>query len=336
MKKWGFVAVVFYAGIAVCAQSKPAWVDNPSVTYPPQIYLCAVGYGTGRQAAERNAVGSLTAFFKQSVTSRVSISDSETQVDGHSVPGASVSSMSQSIEASAALDKLIGAEIKAVWNDTGVGLWYALAVMDKAKCRELYAAGLDKALAEITALIDLSGGVTFESIARCKKALGLVGEADVHALVLALLDGPNRQPEITRLVSQADAALNEAKAIPVDVRVSGDVNGRVKAAFAGIFTDEGFKTGNRNSRYALEVTLVTAPAPKTAYFNTRYTLNAVLKDTKTGAELFTYNAANRESHPASQEDADGRMIIGVQRKITEEFPALLREYLDGYATRMEN
>ncbi|MDR1470745.1 MAG: hypothetical protein LBT00_15810, partial [Spirochaetaceae bacterium] len=286
----------------------------------------AVGYGAGRQAAESNAIGSLTAFFKQSVTSRISIADTERETGGRSV---SESNMSQSIEAVSALDKLIGAEIKAVWNDTGKRLWYALAVMEKAKCQNWYAAELDKAKSEISALINLSGGVTFESIARCRKARSLAGEADVYALVLSLLDGPNRQDEVSRLVLRVDAALNEAKAIPVDVRVTGDVNGRLKAAFAGAFTAEGFKTGSRNSRYALEAALTLTPAPKNVYFNTRYTVDAVLRDTQTGAELFTYNAANRESHPASQEEANNRVISGAQRKITEEFPAVLREYLDG-------
>jgi hypothetical protein len=299
-------------------------MDNPSAAYPPRLYVSAVGYGAERQVAERNAVASLTAFFRQSVTSLVSMTDREIQTGRRSV---SSSSMSQTIEANAVLDKLVGAEIRAVWNDSGAGLWYAAAVMDKAKCRELYAAELDKAVAEIASLIDLSGGVTFDSIARCKRAREVAGDADGYALVLALLDGPNRQNEVSRLVSQTDAALNEAKAVPVDVRVTGDVNGRVKAAFAGAFTAGGFKTGGRNSRYALEVTLVTAPAPTTAYYNTRYTINAILKDTRTGAELFTYNAANRKSHPASQEDADSRVIIGAQRKIAEEFPVLLREYL---------
>jgi hypothetical protein len=215
-----------------------------------------------------------------------------------------------------------------VWNDTQNRLWYAAAVMEKARCRGLYAAELDKAVREINALIDTTGGITFETVARCKKARGLIGEADVYALVLALLDGPNRQGELSALLLKVNAALNDARAIPVDVRVTGDVNGRVRAAFSGVFTAAGFKTGNRNSRYALEVTLSTSPAPKTAYFNTRYTIDAILKDTQTGAELFTYNAANRESHPASQADADSRVIIGVQRSIEADFPTVLQDYLD--------
>jgi hypothetical protein len=325
MKKIYVFAALFNIALAASAQSKPEWVDNPSAVYPERLYVSAVGYGADRQAAERNAIGSLTAFFKQSVSSSVSITDRETQVNGQSV---FTSEMSQSIEAGAALDNLIGAEVKSVWNDTKNRLWYAAAVMEKAKCRELYAAELDKALRDINALIDPAGGITFETIARCKKAQSLVGDADVYALILALLDGPNRQGELSALLPKVNAALSGARAIPVDVRVSGDVNGRVKAAFSGIFTAAGFKTGNRNSRYALEVTLSTSPAPKTAYFNTRYTIDAALKDTQTGADLFTYNAANRESHPASQEDANNRVIIVVQRKISEEFPNILQEYLD--------
>jgi hypothetical protein len=325
MKRLCCIIALFGIGLAAYAQSKPAWVDSPSAVYPERLYASAVGYGADRQAAESGALGSLTASFKQSVTSRVSITDRETQAGGRSVSG---SEMAQSVEASAALDSLIGAEIKAVWNDTENRLWSAVAVMEKAKCRELYAAELDKAAREINALADLSGGATFETIARCKKARSLAGDAGTYALVLALLDGPNRQDEVAGLLSKVNAALAEARAIPVDVRVSGDVNGRVRAAFSGVFTAAGFKTGNRNSRYALEVTLSTAPAPKTTYFNTRYTVDAILKDTRTGAELFTYNAANRESHPASQEDADNRVIIAVPRRVTEEFPGVLQDYLD--------
>jgi hypothetical protein len=325
MKRLCLFIGLFVIGLAAYAQNKPAWVDNPSAAYPERLYAAAVGYGADRQAAERGAVGSLTTSFKQSVSSRVSITDRETQTGGRSV---STSEMAQSIEASAALDSLIGAEINAVWNDTRNRLWYAVAVMEKAKCRGLYAAELDKAVREINTLADLSGGVTFETIARCKRAQSLAGDAGMYALVLALLDGPNRQDEVSRLLSTVNAALAEAKAIPVDVRVSGDVNGRVRAAFSGVFTAAGFKTGNRNSRYALEVTLSIAPAPKNAYFNTRYTVDAVLKDTQTGAELFTYNIANRESHPASQEDADNRVIIAVPRRVADDFPGVLQDYLD--------
>jgi hypothetical protein len=235
--------------------------------------------------------------------------------------------MSQSIEAVAALDTLIGAEIKNTWEDAN-GNWYAAAVMEKAACRDLYSGELDTIFDEIGALLDTSQGVSFETIANCRKARGLLGEADVCALILAMVDGPDRRSEVSLFALAAADVLAEAKTIPVDVRVTGDVNGRFRAAFAGALSAAGFRTGNRNSRFALEAAVTMTAAPRNQYFNTRYTVDAVLKDARTGNELFTYNAANRESHTASQADADNRAVIGAERKITEEFPGILQEYLD--------
>jgi hypothetical protein len=309
------------------AQAKPAWVDGPSAVYPDRLYVSAVGSGRDRRGAETGALAALTAYFRQSVTSVITINDTERQVNGRSN---TESLMSQSIEAAAALDTLMGAEIKNAWNDTRNKNWYAVAVMEKAKCGGLYAGELDKTITEIKALADVTGGVSFETITRCRKAQDILEKAGVYAQILAMLDGPDRQAELSRLGTAVTAALAEAKAIPVDVRVTGDTNGRIRTAFAGAFIAEGFKTGNRNSRFALEVSVSFVPAPRTAYYNTRYTVEAVLKDTRTGTELFSYSAADRESHPGTQGEADNRALAGAERKITEEFPAVVREYLNSH------
>jgi hypothetical protein len=320
-----FAPVVFLVCVGfVHAQNRPPWVDRPSAVYPDRLYVSAVGSGQDRRRAEASALGTLVAYFKQSVTSTVTINDTERQVNGRS---SSDSRMSLSIETEAALDVLIGAEIKNTWNDLRTGGWYAAAVMEKAKCKGLYSRELDKTIGEIHALIDISGGISFETTANCQKAQGILEKAGMYALILTMLDGPNRQAEVSRTGAEITGVLAEARAIPVDVQVRGDVNGRIKAAFAGAFTAAGFRTGNRNSRFALEAAVTMTPAARNMYFNTRYTVDAVLRDTLTGAELFTYNTANRESHTASQADADNRAIIGAERKIAEEFPEILQEYL---------
>jgi hypothetical protein len=315
--------VCMYAG----AQDKPAWVDQPSAVYPERLYVSAVGSGRDRRGAETSALGALSAYFKQSITSTININDTERQVNGRS---SSESQMSQSIEASSALDALIGAEIKNAWNDTKADNWYAVAVMEKALCGGLYAGEIDKAVHEIGVLIGIPGEPSFETIGNCRRAQGLLEKADIYTLILRMLGGANRQAEISRLNTAASAALAEARAMPVDVRVEGDVNGRIKAAFAETFTAAGFRTGNRNSRFVLEAALILSPVTGGRYFNTRYTVNAILRDTRTGAELFSYNAGNRESHPAGQEEADNRAVAGAERKIANEFPETLGEYLNNY------
>lgn len=325
MKKAVLITVLGAAALALLpAQAKPAWTDNPYAIYPARLYVCAAGLSPDRAAAEKNAAAALGSYFRQSVSSKVSVTDSEWQTAGGSV---SQSSMSQSVEASSALDNLIGAEIKAAWRDERNGVWYTLAVMEKAACAPRYEAEVHKAVDEARALIDMSRGVDFDTAARCRRAQGVVRKAQEYAQILSMLDGPDRLPELTRLNGEIDGALAQALAIPVDVRVSGDTGGQIKAAFAEAFTGAGFKTGNRNSRFALEASLSIVPMPKGAYFNARYTVDAALKDTQSGAELFTYNVSNRESHPASQENAADRAVAGALRAVREGFPGVLQAYL---------
>jgi hypothetical protein len=312
--------------ISLQAQNKPNWVDNSSAVYPDALYVSAVGGGRDRQTAENGAKAALVSYFKQSVSSNITIQDTEQQSGGRTQ---SASNMSMTVEARATLDALMGVEIKGVWNDTkGKTGWWAVAVMEKTQGRESYTAILNKVLSEINLLANVTGGVSFSTLKKCYDAREMLPKAEVYALVLSMLDGPNRQAEIIKLSSKIDDTIKQAQSIPVDVRVSGDTGGRVKAAFAKTFTNNGFRTGSANSRFALIVKFSTEPIAKNQYFNTRYIVDAVLKDTQTGAELLTYNISDRESHPASQADANNRAIIGALNTIEEEFPALLKEFLE--------
>jgi hypothetical protein len=312
----------FFLG-ALGAQSRPVWVDRSSAVYPDNRYVSAVGSGRNQVAAENNAKAALVSYFRQSISSRVEITDTERQVNGRSV--LSNSDMSQSIEAVAAMEALIGVEVKEVWRDTRNRTWWAVAVMEKAQGRQRYANELDKTIRDINLLIDISGGISFETATKCKSAWELLSTAELYVLVLSMLGGPNRQPELTQLVLKVDDTLTQARSLPVDVRVAGDVQGRFRAAFAKAFTDLGFRTGS-NSRFVLDVTVNLEAAPQNRYFNTRYTIDAVLMDTRNNSELFTYNIADRESH-LNQEEANNRAVIIALRKIEEEFPGILRGYL---------
>ncbi|MDR2658783.1 MAG: LPP20 family lipoprotein [Spirochaetaceae bacterium] len=328
MKKL-FIAFAFAAAAlapaAAQSKAKPAWVDKPYSAYPDTLYISAVSSAPERAVAEKAALGSLAASFKQFITNRITISDSERLLNGVS---SSETNMSQFIESSSALDTLIRAEIKETWNDTKNKVWYALAVMDKRKCAALYNDELDKLIREIKVLIDVPDEPAPGTAARCKKALELAEKASLYALVLSRLDGGGRQNEVYPLISKTKALLDKAKNVAVYVRVAGDVNDRVRSAFASVFSGEGFKIGGSNSRFVMDVTVSIEDAPKTMYFNARYTVTAVLTDTKTGSGILTYSISERESHPAGQKEANSRAITGAQRTIGKTFPPVLREYLN--------
>ncbi|MDR2247400.1 MAG: LPP20 family lipoprotein [Treponema sp.] len=312
--------------LASAQRDKPVWVDRPGALFPDSLFISAVGSGQDRRRAETSAMGGLASYFRQSVINSIMIRDSEKQENGRSV--SSTTEASQTIEAVSAVDSLIGVEIRDVWNNERQKIWYAVAVMEKVKCAPRYSEEIDKTVTEINNLIDVSEGVSFETISKCQEAKGLVDKADVLVLVHSMLGGRSRQAEISALSTRVTNTMDQAKTIPVDVRVDGDRDGRIRSAFAGIFTGAGFRTGNLNSRYTFKVTMVLSEAPKNQYYNTRYTVNAVLQDTLNGTELFSYTIASRESHTQSQTDADNRVYIGAERKIKAEFPEVLREYLE--------
>jgi hypothetical protein len=329
MKKIISAVFLLFVGLilANAQRDKPIWVDRPSASFPDFLFVSAVGSAPDRRRAEASALGGLASYFRQSVVNSIMVRDSERQENGRSV--SSVTEASQTIEAVSVLDPLIGAEIKDVWNDERRQIWYAVAVMEKAKCAPRYSGEIDKTVAEINHLIDVSDGVSFETISKCRRAQALVDKADVLTLVHSMLGGQSRQAEISALSVKTAGVMNQAKTIPVDVRVvSGDRHERIRSAFAGAFTAEGFRLGGRNSRYVLEAAMVLSEAPKNQYYNTRYTVNAALKDAQNGTELFSYNIATRASHTQSQEDADNRAYIEAERKIKAEFPRVLRGDLE--------
>ncbi|MDR3172728.1 MAG: LPP20 family lipoprotein [Treponema sp.] len=324
---FAFFLLCVGVGFVNAQAKKPKWVDSPGALFPDSLFVSAVGSGQDRRQAEASALGGITSYFRQSIVNSITIRDSERQENGRSV--SSVTEASQTVQAVSVLDSLIGAEIKDAWNDERRKTWYAVAVMEKAKCAPRYSEEINKTIVEINNLIDVSAGVSFETISKCRQARRLVDHADVLALVHSMLGARSRQAEVSSLSTQVAAVMNQVAGIPVNVRVlSGDRDERIRSAFAGIFTNEGFKLGNQNSRYTLEVTMALAEAPQNKFYNTRYTLNGILKDTQSGMELFSYNISNRESHTQSQEEADSRAYLGAERKIKAEFPGFLREYLE--------
>ena len=308
------------------AGGKPEWVSKPSAVYPDSRYVSAVGGGQNRAAAENSAVAALAGYFRQSVSSRTSITERESQVNSRS---ASRFEFYQSIETAAALDSLIGVEIRGVWNDKRGGSgWWAIAVMEKARGRERYTAELDAEIAEINRLSDIAGGVSFETISRCRTAQRRFSDAEVYALVLSMLDSPDRLPELGQLAARVDNALNEAMSIPVDIRVTGERDSGILSAFTNAFTDQGFRIGSANSRYAFEINVRIERATRGQSFSTTYIVDAVLRDTLNGTQLFRYNFSHPEPHPTSQTEANTRAQRRTVEKIENEFPGVLRERLD--------
>jgi hypothetical protein len=121
-------------------------------------------------------------------------------------------------------------------------------------------------------------------------------------------------------------AQNITKSIPVGIRVKNDKSGRVQGAFAKSFSDLGFRSGGNNSRYALDVDIVTSPVeyPNNKNKYTRIEIDARL--TENGITLLPYNYADRDGH-ATQSEADNRAYMLAEKNIAAAYPKILSDYL---------
>jgi hypothetical protein len=326
MKQFVLISLFGFTFLSAAkAQNRPDWVSRPYSVYPESLYVAAVGAGNDRQAAAESARKELAAFFKQSISSRMEIIEREQNRNGIIVYGTDVFSK---IEAAVENDSFIGADVKEYWNDAAgkTGVW-AVAVMDKAKGRERYGGELAKNINEINRLIGSGAEITFKTLALCKTVQERLATAESNAFMVMMLDGPDLRPELNRLAVKTDAMLRDAKAIPFDVKITGDEDGTMKPLYAKEFNDLGIRTGASAPEIVLEVVFSRAAAPRGAYYNTRYSVSAVLKNARTGEELFAFPAISARASHKSQEEADRQAVIDAKKDISKSFPPSLREYL---------
>jgi hypothetical protein len=295
--------------------------------------VAASGYGADRGNAEKNALAALTAVFGQSVQAELKTltAYSEAVLNG-AVNVSNNTSVQNAVKTSAEMDALVGAELRDVWYD-GKGIYYAVAVMDRAKTAVLYRDMILSNERLINDLVVLPEGEknSLEGVSRYQLAALIADTNRVYANVLSLANrgsggidpGTLKQGDHYRL-----EAMNIARNIPVTVRVSGDRADRIRGAFASAISGAGFRSGGTNARYVLDVTVAFEEVlfPNQPNKFTRYVVNANLTDTLGGAVLLPYTINGREGH-LSLAEAENRAVTAAERRINESYGEALSAYL---------
>ena len=136
--------------------SQPEWVRDPYTRYDRQGNVAVVGNGGSRETAEKDALGKLIAQFGQSiqVDDNVSTSYQEAAKSGVTADWSETTTINTTVLTSSAMDSLVGAEIGDVWNN-GSGVTYAVAVLNKARARQIYSDMLKANQAMIDNLVNI-------------------------------------------------------------------------------------------------------------------------------------------------------------------------------------
>ena len=304
----------------------PEWTrTRMHPNYSTQLYLVGVGQGGSRQAAELDAIRQLVNLFGVTVQADTRVSEAFRGVEG----GAGTSSLDQlnEISLAAGMDNLIGAEIADRWDD-GRTAFYALAVLNRASATRTYTDMIRVNENQIATLTNISAAEknSFEGFSRFQFAAVLAERNANYAAVVAETSG--NRPQVTSADDLRREAAGIANNIPIGIRISGDSNQLIQAAFASAFTEIGFRTGGANARYVLDVTVAleqtTHPNPNFTFAQMQLTAN--LTDTQGNNILLPYSLNFREGG-ANFGTASQTAFRTAVRRIGEEYADKVFEHL---------
>jgi hypothetical protein len=322
------------------APSKPVWIDNAASLYPEDQFASAIGYGSDRGTAEKNALGSLVSTFGQTVQgeTRISYQYAEAMKGGLITTNES-SDFQDAVMTSYAQDTLIGAEIKDTWVDDKE-THYAVAVMDKAKCGLLYRNLIEANESTIQNLTNLEGipRDSIEACARYELAISIAGANASFVNILSVLS-PGPAALLRKEIRQeADLRLELQKIIaniPIAIKVVEDPSGRISTAFAQVLSGAGFSTGGNGDRYLLEASVTTEEVslPQNQNKFVRYVVDAKLRDTANNQILFPYSINGRAGH-LNLSEAENRAIRDMENGIRDSFAKAFAAYLNQLTPKM--
>jgi len=313
------------------SKSKPAWVDNVDSIYDDSRYVAAVGNASTRDMAEKNALANLAAVFGQSIKADQTITNTYQEAVRNGVTSSWTDniSMQNTINTTASMDTLIGAEVKEVWYDSR-SVHYAVAVMEKARTAQIYSEMIKANQNMIANLINMKDADknSLEGFSRYQFAAAVADINVTYGNVLRVIGAP-----VPAGVVKGDnyrlEAKNITKSIPIGIVVKNDKSGRIQGAFAKALSDAGFRSGGNNSRYILDVDITVSPVeyPNNVNKFARIELGANLTDTSVKSVLLPFNFNSREGHTTAAE-AENRAYVAAERKINEEYKNILSDYLN--------
>ena len=318
------------------AAAQPDWLWDPYNRYNRQEYLAAVGSASTRLEAERNALAALIAQFGQSIQVDEKISTTYQEAVRSGFVNWSEHTTNETVIAlSTSMDTLIGAEMGEAWVDPR-GTHYVVALLHRNRAARVYT---DMLRANLTIIEDLSTSGernSLEAYARFQLAAAMADVNITYGNLLQQIGAP--YPGILNGDTYRLEAAAILRSIPVTITVSKEEHvdraGRIQGAFARALSSLGFQSGGTNSPYVLDVNVTLTPVEITNNPNiwSRIEVSANLMDSLSLSILLPYNFNSREGH-TSQGEADNRAIIVAERRINDEYPGILNDFISNLVLR---
>jgi len=274
------------------ADSRPVWVSNRYSEFDRSRYIAEVGAASTREMAESQALANIARQFETSISADQTLVNNYQEFVRNGMTSWSENTTNQEIIRTASnIDFLVGTEIRAVWHDTRTNTFHAVAVMEKARAIPVYMEIIQANFDLINNLTTMSQQEknTLEGYSRYWYA-GVIADMNrTYANIVTLLGTAPTQSIVSGNNYRLEAQ-NILRNIPIEITVINDSNRRIQNAFSAAVSDLGFRTGGNNSRYKLEVNVITTPRPSRDGFEQAYIdISANIIDRQTNAVLFPYS-----------------------------------------------
>ncbi len=321
------VAIATVSAFADPRNPKPDWIDGSSMEYPNAQYIAGVGAADDRASAEDRARAEISKVFQANVTVNENLNASESNNQFSQTISQEVKTVSTKA--------LEGVQLVEHWQDGATRVYYALAVLDRAKAKAALTeklAGLDKQAQQWKDQLDNSG----EKLARAKAGMKLL-------TVLKARGGLNAEMRVIDAGGHGvDSPIDEAKvrpeaakavsALDVAVRLSGDNADEVETAVVKGLAALGLQSRTGASKDAdIEVSgkIDTAEmkGDGSAWRWARSTTTVSLKDAHTGKVVTQFDASDREAS-ADFAEAARRSRVELAKRVADQASAAVTDYFE--------
>ncbi|MCP9463292.1 MAG: LPP20 family lipoprotein [Nitrospira sp.] len=335
---------LWWSGCAwLSAQARPSWIDDPHQAYPSAAYLTGVGQAENRQGAADQAYAAVARIFKANVDSHAKDWEAYFLVEKR---GSTTEERRLALETvtKVSTDKVLeNVRIMETWYDRVKGVYYALAVMDRAQA--------EMALLERLSALDQAIEADVSESRRVSDAVLKVRKLRRAAKNLVVRDVYNADLRIIRLSGQgvrspyqADRILQEledvlATDLTVAVQVFGDHAEVAQQALAeglvreGITVIAGAEDRERNDT-ALIIRGVTKLMPvqvHDSFFKyVRWCGDVELWERATGRVMGIVSGSGKEGH-LTEREAMARALRALRRHLSSEMAPAITAHLFGEA-----
>jgi hypothetical protein len=300
----------------------PRWVYDLKAVYPDRDWLAVVEQAPTRQNAESAALDALARVFRTDVlgVTNAYMEYTQTIASAQKKKTASLDesrAFAQNVTTVATVSGLIGVVTESVEDDNGI--WWANARMNRAECAAVYAKTVgenEKIIADLRSDAARHPG-TLDAYAGLRFAVIVAQVTDDLQSKLAILDSGAARRGVN--YGNTDAlrteAMGIARAVVIDVQVSGDESGRLANALAAYFTKQGFRTGP-DGEYTLPAAYTAEPVDlpnSRGYRYVRYVFQSAMRDS-TGKDIFAWSENGREGH-ITEADAHQRALRALENAI---------------------